>query len=140
MSLASAGLADMLFPMTRFAPAAAVLLLLAGCASSGGTPPRVSRADTGTSAVAASRPAQQRSDLVFGRNAAALLSLFGQPALDVQEGNARKLQFSGQTCVLDAYLYTPQGRGEPVVTHLDARWPDGRDADRASCIAALQNR
>jgi hypothetical protein len=63
---------------------------------------------------------------VTGRTAASLISLFGQPALDVQEGSARKLQFSGQNCVLDAYLY-PQQRGDPVVTHVDARLPDGRD-------------
>jgi hypothetical protein len=68
-----------------------------------------------------------------------LLSLFGQPALDVREGNARKLQFLGPSCVLDAYLY-PRGRAEAVVTHVDARLPDGRDADRAACVSSLQRR
>lgn len=140
MSLASAPRADMLSRMRFFAPAAVAFSLLAGCASSGGTPPRVARTDSGMSDIATPRPAQQRGDTVVGRNAASLLSLFGQPALDVQEGNARKLQFSGQNCVLDAYLYPPQGRGEPVVTHVDARFPDGRDADRTACIAALQRR
>jgi hypothetical protein len=74
---------------------------------------------------------------VLGRTAAALTSQFGQAALDVREGTARKLQFSGPACVLDAYLYPRAGGGEPVVTHLDARQPDGRDMDRASCVAAL---
>jgi hypothetical protein len=77
---------------------------------------------------------------VTGRDAATLIRLFGQPALDVQEGSARKLQFSGQDCVLDAYLYPQRERGEPVVTHVDARLPDGRDAERTSCIAALRRR
>jgi hypothetical protein len=42
--------------------------------------------------------------------------------------------------VLDAYLYPQRERGEPVVTHVDARLPDGRDVDRDSCIAALRRR
>jgi hypothetical protein len=74
---------------------------------------------------------------VMGRNARALIALFGNPALDVREGIARKLQFAGPACVLDVYLYPPQGGGEPVATHVDARLPDGRDIDRSSCVAAL---
>jgi hypothetical protein len=55
----------------------------------------------------------------------------------VREGDARKLQFAGPACVLDAYLYLPAAGRDAVVTHIDARLPDGRDFDRASCIAAL---
>ncbi len=74
---------------------------------------------------------------IIGHNAAALTRQFGQPALDIREGTARKLQFESAVCVLDAYLYAPSAGGEPIVTHVDARLPDGRDLDRASCIAAL---
>ncbi|QPQ54868.1 hypothetical protein IC614_11195 [Allosphingosinicella flava] len=74
---------------------------------------------------------------VIGRTAETLERAFGRPDLDVREGNARKLQFSSSLCVLDTYLYPPGGRGEPVVTHVDARRPDGSDFDRASCVAAL---
>jgi hypothetical protein len=42
--------------------------------------------------------------------------------------------------VLDAYLYAPRAGAEPVVTHVDARLADGRDMDRASCVAALSRR
>ena len=77
---------------------------------------------------------------VMGRGARALVALFGTPDLDVREGTARKLQFLGPACVLDAYLYPPRGGGEPVVTHVDARLPDGRDMDRSSCVAALSRR
>ena len=73
---------------------------------------------------------------VLGQDARALIALFGQPELDVREEQARKLQFAGPICVLDAYLYPRSGR-EPVVTYVDARQPDGRDIDRASCVAAL---
>lgn len=78
-------------------------------------------------------------DRVIGRNANALTSLFGKPDADVREGTARKLQFVGPFCILDAYLY-PQGAGTPLVTHIDARQPNGSPIDRASCIAALSRR
>jgi hypothetical protein len=77
---------------------------------------------------------------VMGQNARALIGLFGNPDLDVREGPARKLQFLGPVCVLDAYLYPPHQGAEPVVTHIDARLPDGRDIDRSSCVAALSRR
>lgn len=73
---------------------------------------------------------------VLNRDARTLIALFGEPELDVREEQARKLQFAGPICVLDAYLY-PKGGREPVVTYVDARQPDGRDIDRASCVAAL---
>jgi hypothetical protein len=77
---------------------------------------------------------------VIGRTAKLLEAQFGKPDLDVQEGNARKLQFGGPVCVLDAYLYPRAGGGDPVVTYVDARLGDGRDFDRASCVAALTRR
>jgi hypothetical protein len=77
---------------------------------------------------------------VMGVNARALIAEFGPADLDASEGPARKLQFLGPVCVLDAYLYPPRAGAEPVVTHVDARLPDGRDMDRASCVAALSRR
>ena len=74
---------------------------------------------------------------VIGQTSARLLSLFGRPGLDVTEGFARKLQFANASCVLDAYLYPPAAGREAVVTHVDARLPDGRDFDPASCVTAL---
>ena len=76
---------------------------------------------------------------VLGQNAAGLTALFGKPDADVREGPARKLQFAGPICVLDTYLY-PKDGGEPRVTYLDAREPDGSTIDRASCVAALTRR
>ena len=116
----------------------AAMLVLAGCASTGKMAPTVTPAP---------RVVQQPAPLnttglesVLGRTARTLEALFGRPGLDVREGPARKLQFAGPACVLDAYLYPPKGGGEPIVTHLDARLPDGRDLDRASCVAALTRR
>ncbi len=80
-------------------------------------------------------------EAVLGATAAALVAQFGQPDLDAREGPARKLQFLGPACVLDTYLYPPRGgRGEAVVTHVDARLSDGREMDRSSCVAALSRR
>ena len=77
---------------------------------------------------------------VIGATARTLVAQFGRPDLELREGPARKLQFLGPACVLDAYLYPPRGGGEPVVTHVDARLPDGREMDRSSCVAALSAR
>lgn len=78
---------------------------------------------------------------VIGADASALIDQFGKPRLDVHEGDARKLQFSGAPCVLDIYLYPPDKGGEPRATYVDARRSsDGRDVDRAACIAALRHR
>lgn len=77
---------------------------------------------------------------VLGSTARVLVGRLGRPDLDLREGNGRKLQFVGPVCVLDAYLYARRGGGEPVVTHVDARLPDGREMDRSSCVAALTAR
>ncbi|MBX9665279.1 hypothetical protein [Novosphingobium sp.] len=75
---------------------------------------------------------------VIGADADALTRQFGAPRLDVREGDARKLQWSGTPCVLDAYLYPPDAGGRPIATFIDARRGDGRDVDRAACVAALR--
>ena len=79
-------------------------------------------------------------DRVIGRNAGALISLFGNADQDVREDNSRKLQFSSGICILDAYLYTPAKGKEPLVSYVDARQPDGGSIDKASCVAALTRR
>ena len=76
---------------------------------------------------------------VIGATTAQLTREFGTPRLDVWEGDARKLQFSGTPCVLDVYLYPSAGGREPQATYVEARRPsDGKDVDRAACIAGLR--
>ncbi|WP_240504398.1 hypothetical protein [Tsuneonella mangrovi] len=76
---------------------------------------------------------------VIGANKAALEREFGTPRLDVWEGDARKLQFSGEACVLDVYLYPLKPGAEPTATYVDARRAsDGLDVDRAACVRALK--
>ena len=114
----------------RRAASLALSLAVAGCATAPVAPPT----------TAAPSPVMTMAGLnaVIGRTATMLASQFGKAELDVREGTARKLQFVGPACILDAYLYPPAGGGEPIVTYVDARLPDGRDMDRASCVAALQ--
>ena len=111
--------------------------MLAGATALVGCGGVVSRAQSaGSVAVPYSSAGLER---VIGQNAAGLTQLFGQANADMREGTARKLQFQGPICVLDAYLY-PKGSAEPRVTYVDAREPDGSAIDRASCVAALTRR
>ena len=114
-------------------PAFTLLLILGGCSAAPTTGP-------GTVSATPARPILSSAGLegVMGRTAGILSGLFGKADLDVREGAARKLQFASPACVLDTYLYPPAAGGEPIVNHIDARLPDGRDFDRASCVAALQ--
>ena len=77
---------------------------------------------------------------VLGQDVRSLTDLFGKPDQDVREAGARRLQYAGPFCILDAYLYALREGAEPVVTYVDARQPDGKDIDRASCVAALVRR
>jgi hypothetical protein len=115
-----------------------MMAVLAGCVQQSrvrtAPPVRIERQPS----VAAPLHTLNGLEAVMGREAGALIALFGTPGLDAREGPARKLQFLGPACVLDAYLYPRGGRGgDAVVTHVDARLPDGRDTDRAACVAAL---
>lgn len=123
----------------KAASAAAAMLVLAGCASTATEAPTVAPTPRVVQRPAVSYDSTGLEN-VIGRTASMLEARFGRPGLDVREGPARKLQFAGPACVLDAYLYPPKGGGEPIVTHIDTRLPDGRDLDRASCVAALGRR
>jgi hypothetical protein len=126
--------------MTRHLLPLAAAAILAGCASSGRSPPPRTGEVARQPALSSPRPSAPETSNLIGSNARDLTRLFGQPALDIQEGSARKLQYLGETCVLDLYLYPRRGAGDPVVTHIDARLPDGRDTDRAACAEALRRR
>ena len=134
---------------------AVLALLLAGCATT--APPAKSSPVSVKPALTKPAPTRVRPSRkpppsaiaqvvpgvegVIGNDAAGLIRQFGKPRLDIVEGDARKLQFSGTACVLDAYLYPPVAGKEPLATYIDARRPsDGQDVDRAACIAALRVR
>lgn len=78
---------------------------------------------------------------VIGAGPDDLVRQFGPARLDVWEGDARKLQFTGRACVLDVFLYPPE-TGRPLsATYVEARRAsDGQEVDRAACVAALRAR
>jgi len=122
--------------MGRVSLALLTLTALAGCATAPQRAAPAVRPDRPSVIVAPVRP-PAGLQAVIGRDARALISLFGTPGLDVREGTARKLQFLGPACVLDIYLYPTRRDGDPVATHVDARLPDGRDTDKAACVETL---
>ena len=74
---------------------------------------------------------------VHGISEADLVGRFGRPRLRVQEGAGTKLQWSANGCVLDAYLYASRPGAEQLVTHLDARTPNGGTIDVNDCLGLL---
>lgn len=78
---------------------------------------------------------------VIGRSGPQLEQQFGKARLNVEEGDVTKLQFTGDACVLDIYLYPMNPGTPPVATHVEARRAsDGRDVDRAACVRSLGGR
>lgn len=144
--------------LRSFLAALAPLPLLAACVGASSPPPAASQprpeppvSQPRPAQVPPSNPAPPISSFiapqvmrlpglenVIGASAAQLERRFGQPRLDVIEGDARKLQFSGEACVLDVFLYPMQPNSAPLATHVEARRAsDGREVDRAACVRAL---
>ncbi len=111
--------------------ALSLILFAAACA------PRPQAASVPVVTPQAPPPPQIRQSTLYGLNAQDLVGHFGKPVLQIREGNSIKLQFRGNRCVLDAYLY-PGRDGELRVTYVDTRGPSGADMDQAACILALE--
>jgi hypothetical protein len=117
--------------MRRLLPFA--VLFLAACAT---TPPP--KPIEKPEPVVVEKP--ESGDLI-GLTANELATRFGQPRLQIREGDGTKLQFTAPSCILDAYLYPPpSGSGVPRVAHVDTRDRSGRDVDKTGCITAIQAR
>ncbi len=75
---------------------------------------------------------------IIGASGPALVKRFGKARIDLKEGNARKLQFAGEECVLDIFLYPLQSGQDPVATHIEARnRKTGEASDQAVCAGIL---
>lgn len=134
---------------TQFRAAIAALglaTLLAACSATGGgvnSTPRPGTIRQPTISAPRNPQFQHAPGLegVIGATQTQLEQQFGKPRLDVWEGDARKLQFTGTACLLDIYLYPTTQSRTPVATYVDARRAsDAKDVDRAACIAALRKR
>ena len=118
----------------QLAAIAGLALMLGACA--GPAIPRPSTPPPVTQQPTVVRPVQNNA--LIGNSADAIGRMFGKPRLDVTEGAGRKLQFAGTSCTLDIYFYAPRAGANPVATHVDARTPDGRNAEVNSCAQSLQ--
>lgn len=140
-----------------FAAVSALALLLAGCVTPSPTPapPPISRpvvqpipgvlpppSNTPPPAEGFRMPDIMRGaglDGVIREGPNNLMRQFGQPRLDVTEGDMRKLQFAGTPCVLDVFLYPLRPGGDPQSTWLEARRAsDGAAVDLLACMQALR--
>lgn len=134
----------------RLAILALLAVSVAGCAGGGGSgAPRVGAARP---SVSGSRPhstvvvvpevmSGQGLGGVIGSPAAALTKRFGEPRIDLAEGDARKLQFAGSACVLDVFLYPLSAGAQPTATHVEARLrKGGAPADPGACIREVERR
>jgi hypothetical protein len=102
-------------------------LLLAACA----TAPKPS------APVAQPPPSAHTRGEIVGLTAEELVRRFGNPALQIREGNSVKFQFRNSECVLDAYLY-PTGNAPYRVTYVDTRTRAMTDIDQEVCIRSLE--
>ncbi len=127
--------------MHKVIPALLALALVSGCIAPSNPPPSA-RASAPAAATPAFRPAPPVRTTgiegVVGQQARTLLSRFGEPRIDMAEGDARKLQFASARCVLDVFLYPRERGGEPVASHVEARERgSGQQIDRAACLADI---
>jgi hypothetical protein len=125
---------------TRTLLGALLATALAGCA--GGSKPAAAPVPVRTGVVRVPQVmAPQGLEGVIGQDAGTLSRRFGAPRLDVAEGDARKLQFAGASCVLDIYLYPLRPGIDPVAAHVEARLRQGgAAADRGACIREVEAR
>lgn len=120
--------------MNRLIALAALSLGLAACAA----PQNVAGPARSAAPARSTTLSDKGLEAVIGKTSRDLEAMFGQPRLDVREFDARKLQFVGSACVLDAFLYPEGAAGAQVVTYIDARRSDGQSVDRAACVEALR--
>jgi hypothetical protein len=117
-------------------------LALAGCAG-GPKPaaPRPAAPPRSTIVVVPPVMAPAGTGGVIGSPAERLTRRFGDPRIDLAEGEARKLQFAGATCVLDVYLYPVSAGAAPTATHVAARLRQGGGAVAPeACIREVEQR
>jgi hypothetical protein len=112
---------------------------LAGCAGGSNKPASAKPRSTIVRVPAVMAP--QGLEGVIGQDAGTLTQRFGAPRIDLAEGDARKLQFAGRSCVLDIFLYPVTAGQAPTAAHVEARLRQGgTEADRGACIREVESR
>ncbi|MBV7258628.1 hypothetical protein [Erythrobacter crassostreae] len=131
--------------MRSFILPAALISLSACSAGSSATyvPPSASATPSAQPTGTFRAPTVDRAGLdgIIGAPASRLLSRLGKARIDLSEGDSRKLQFAGTSCVLDIYLYPLTAGAEPVATHIEARQRSGGAAiDKGQCLGEVEAR
>lgn len=68
-----------------------------------------------------------------------LVQHFGNPRIQVREGDGTKFQWIADNCVLDVYIYAPDsGQGLPRVTYAEARTTSGAQTSITACAAVIE--
>lgn len=127
-------------PMNSRIGVAALALMASACASTPQSPVASAPASVpGTGFRAPSMMQGPGVDSVIGEGAGNLTRRFGAARIDLVEGDARKLQFASEACVLDIYLYPMNAGAPPVASHVEARQRQGGGPfERADCIAQIE--
>lgn len=124
---------------------------LSGCAGASSSPPARPASARGPAAAALTSRStivvvpevmsSQGLGGVIGLPAAALTRRLGAARIDLAEGDAHKLQFTGASCVLDIYLYPLSAGAQPTATHVEARLRQGgAPVDPGACIREAEQR
>lgn len=127
--------------MFRIVAALAGFMLASACVAPSSPPPPQPSGPAQPSGSFRAAPTMRGFgiDTVVGQTAPALLRRFGEARIDLVEGDARKLQFASQRCVLDIFLYPRERGAEPTASHVEARERgSATDVDRAACIAEVE--
>lgn len=125
--------------ITRTLLGALLAAALAGCAGASSKPASAKPRSTIVRVPAVMAP--QGLEGVIGQDAGTLTQRFGAPRIDLAEGDARKLQFAGRSCVLDIFLYPVTAGQTPTAAHVEARLRQGgAEVDRGACIREVESR
>lgn len=125
--------------ITRTLLGALLAAALAGCAGASSKPASAKPRSTIVRVPAVMAP--QGLEGVIGQDAGTLTQRFGAPRIDLAEGDARKLQFAGRSCVLDIFLYPVTAGQAPTAAHVEARLRQGgAEVDRGACIREVESR
>jgi hypothetical protein len=127
--------------ITRTLLGALLAAALAGCAGGSSKPATASAKPRSTIVRVPAVMAAEGLEGVIGQDAGTLTQRFGAPRIDLTEGDARKLQFAGKSCVLDIFLYPVTAGQAPTAAHVEARLRQGgAEADRGACIREVEAR
>ena len=77
-------------------------------------------------------------DSLIGKDANAIESLMGAPALIRRDGPAEIWQYPGARCTANLFLYRASKEGALALDHIEAHGHDGKRMEAAACFADIE--